>query len=204
MSENIQEVQQNTEQKQKGTLLQLVLFIGLSIIACVVQMLICNFGDDLITLMNADFSHKIVCTGTIFQQECGMFIAFLIGNTVAKLLSYFLNRKATFGARKNLAFSLTVYIIMCVLLIVAETAIGAPLAQALYKTALGPALDNSIGDGAGWCNILGIIIYSCADLIIVFVMNKFVIMNDNLFAKKEAKVEAAAEEVRSSEEEKAE
>ena len=56
-------------------------------------------------------------------------------------------------------FSLTVYVIMCVLLIVAETAVGAPLA-AWYVSKLGTAMSKVsflASDIEGWCNILSII-----------------------------------------------
>ena len=109
--------------KEKGTMLQLVLFIALSIIACVVQMLIINY---LPMAIKDDREIK----AWIFTQPLNSLIGFLVGNVVAKLLSYFLNRKATFGARKHFAFSMTVYVILCVVLIIVETLIGEPLKQA--------------------------------------------------------------------------
>ena len=132
----------------------------------------------------------------IFTQPLNSLIGFLVGNVVAKLLSYFLNRKATFGARKHFAFSMTVYVILCVVLIIVETLIGEPLKQA-YLGVLGDPIRNSgiaffADDPEGWCNILSIITYSCADLIIVFIMNKLVIMNDHIFDRWEKKEEAVA------------
>lgn len=175
--------------KEKGTMLQLVLFIALSIIACVVQMLIINY------LPMAIKDDREV-QAWIFTQPLNSLIGFLVGNVVAKLLSYFLNRKATFGARKHFAFSMTVYVILCVVLIIVETLIGEPLKQA-YLGVLGDPIKNSgiaffANDPEGWCNILSIITYSCADLIIVFIMNKLVIMNDHIFDRWEKKEEAVA------------
>lgn len=175
--------------KEKGTMLQLVLFIALSIIACVVQMLIINY------LPMAIKDDREV-QAWIFTQPLNSLIGFLVGNVVAKLLSYFLNRKATFGARKHFAFSMTVYVILCVVLIIVETLIGEPLKQA-YLGVLGDPIRNSgiaffANDPEGWCNILSIITYSCADLIIVFIMNKLVIMNDHIFDRWEKKEEAVA------------
>lgn len=175
--------------KEKGTMLQLVLFIALSIIACVVQMLIINY------LPMAIKDDREV-QAWIFTQPLNSLIGFLVGNVVAKLLSYFLNRKATFGARKHFAFSMTVYVILCVVLIIVETLIGEPLKQA-YLGVLGDPIRNSgiaffADDPEGWCNILSIITYSCADLIIVFIMNKLVIMNDHIFDRWEKKEEAVA------------
>ena len=175
--------------KEKGTMLQLVLFIALSIIACVVQMLIINY------LPMAIKDDREV-QAWIFTQPLNSLIGFLVGNVVAKLLSYFLNRKATFGARKHFAFSMTVYVILCVVLIIVETLIGEPLKQA-YLGVLGDPIRNCgiaffADDPEGWCNILSIITYSCADLIIVFIMNKLVIMNDHIFDRWEKKEEAVA------------
>lgn len=175
--------------KEKGTMLQLVLFIALSIIACVVQMLIINYLP-----MAIKDDREI--QAWIFTQPLNSLIGFLVGNVVAKLLSYFLNRKATFGARKHFAFSMTVYVILCVVLIIVETLIGEPLKQA-YLGVLGDPIRNSgiaffADDPEGWCNILSIITYSCADLIIVFIMNKLVIMNDHIFDRWEKKEEAVA------------
>ena len=175
--------------KEKGTMLQLVLFIALSIIACVVQMLIIRF------LPMAIKDDREV-QAWIFTQPLNSLIGFLVGNVVAKLLSYFLNRKATFGARKHFAFSMTVYVILCVVLIILETLIGEPLTQEYLKVLEEPIKNSGIAflaeDPYGWCNILSIITYSCADLIIVFIMNKLVIMNDHIFDRWEKKEEAAA------------
>ena len=175
--------------KEKGTMLQLVLFIALSIIACVVQMLIIRF---LPMAIKDDREIK----AWIFTQPLNSLIGFLVGNVVAKLLSYFLNRKATFGARKHFAFSMTVYVILCVVLIILETLIGEPLTQEYLKVLEEPIKNSGIAflaeDPYGWCNILSIITYSCADLIIVFIMNKLVIMNDHIFDRWEKKEEVAA------------
>ena len=91
---------------------------------------------------------------------------------------------------------MTVYVILCVVLIIVETLIGEPLKQA-YLGVLGDPIRNCgiaffAEDPEGWCNILSIITYSCADLIIVFIMNKLVIMNDHIFDRWEKKEEAVA------------
>lgn len=182
VEEEVKKIEEKS--KEKGTLLQLILFIALSIIACVVQMLIINYLPKLI-------KNDTVVDAWIFTQPLNSLIGFLVGNVVAKLLSYFLNRKATFGARKHFAFSMTVYVIMCVILIVVETLIGEPLKQEYVKL-LGDAMSKVpflASDVEGWCNILSIITYSCADLIIVFIMNKFVIMNDHIFDRWEKKTD---------------
>ena len=194
------------QQKEKGTLLQLVLFIALSTIAAGVQWVIAYFGEDLLLKVNSDLA-KVILIDTAFQQTIAAFIGFLVSNIVAKLLSYFLNRKTTFGARKYLAFSLTMFIILSVILIVVETLIAIPLTNLFYGNvhyaadgvthtvgnAFGQFLEDKTGDGWGWCKIIAIVTYSLIDLIIVFIMNKLVIMNDHIFDSKEEKAKYKAE-----------
>ena len=203
------------KQQEKGTLLQLVLFIFLSTFAAIAQMLIIKFLPELLLKINSEKLSVVILTGSAFEQSIALFIGFLVGNIVAKLLSFFLNRKATFGARKYLAFSLTMFTILSVILIVVETIIGTPLTNAIFggeKVMKGVEITTdqankfgywmhyhfltkggAAGDGWGWCNIIAILIYSLVDLIIVFVMNKFVIMNDHIFDSKEEKAAYKAE-----------
>ena len=198
------------EKKQKNGFVQFLLFIVMSLVAFAAQIVIVTWGDDLFNLIPAINGQEI--DAWIFGvQPLAVFIAFLIGNIVAKVLSYILNRKKTFGAVNNLVFSMTVYTIMCVVLIIVETLIGSPFGQWLAKT-LPDGFWNFLGTSQAqelsnpdWSSTLAMIIYSTADFLIVFLMEKFVIMNDNLFknnkknkyvdqAKAEEATEAAAEE----------
>ena len=164
------------EKKQKSTFLQFILFIIMSLVAFVVQIVIIQFGPKLLELCGVDATKKF--TAWIFgNYTMAAFISFLVGNVAAKAISYILNRKKTFGAVNNLVFSMTVYVIMCVALIIAETLIGEPLANAYKK------LFASIPALVEWAPTLSMITYSIADFLIVFLMEKFVIMNDNLFKK---------------------
>ena len=203
------------QQKEKGTLLQLILFIALSTLAALAQMLIIRFLPELLLKINSEKLSEIILNGSAFEQSIAAFIGFLVGNIVAKLLSFFLNRKTTFGARKYLAFSLTMFTILSIILIVVETIIGTPLTNAIFggeKVAKGVEItteqankfgywmhynfltkDGAAGDGWGWCNIIAILVYSLVDLIIVFIMNKFVIMNDHIFDSKEERAKYKAE-----------
>ncbi len=189
--------------KQKNGFVQFLLFIVMSLLAFAAQTVIVTFGDDLFRMIPSIGTNEI--NAWIFgQQQLAVFIAFLIGNVVAKVLSYILNRKKTFGAVNNLVFSMTVYTIMCVVLIIVETLIGAPLGQWLAKTLpdgfwsiLGTTQAKELAT-PDWSSTIAMILYSTADFLIVFLMEKFVIMNDNLFKKKGAE---AAEEVKAEEEE---
>ena len=164
-------------EKKKSTFLQFVLFIVMSLAAFVVQIVLVQFLPKLLVLCGV--SESSTFTAWIFgQYTVPAFVGFAVGNVAAKVISYILNRKKTFGAVNNLAFSMTVYVIMCVVLIIAETLVGEPLAKAyanLFKNV--PALVE-------WSSTLSMITYSIADFLIVFIMEKFVIMNDNLFKSK--------------------
>jgi len=198
------------EKKQKNGFVQFLLFIVMSLVAFAAQIVIVTWGDDLFNLIPAINGQEI--DAWIFGvQPLAVFIAFLIGNIVAKVLSYILNRKKTFGAVNNLVFSMTVYAIMCVVLIIVETLIGSPFGKWLAET-LPDGFWNILGTSQAqelanpdWSSTLAMIIYSTADFLIVFLMEKFVIMNDNLFknnkknkyvdqANAEAAEEAEAEE----------
>ncbi len=187
-------------EKKKSTFLQFVLFIVMSLAAFVVQIVLVQFLPKLLVLCGV--SDSATFTAWIFgQYTVPAFIGFAVGNVAAKIISYILNRKKTFGAVNNLAFSMTVYVIMCVVLIIAETLVGEPLAKAyanLFKNV--PALVE-------WSSTLSMITYSIADFLIVFVMEKFVIMNDNLFKSKNketAKEIGVATEIEDTEEEEVE
>ena len=179
------------ENKQKSTFVQFLLFIVMSLAAFAVQFEIVQFGPAGLKLCGVDDTLKM--DFWIFKgYTLAAFISFLVANTLAKIISYILNRKKTFNAVNNLVFSMTVYVIMCVTLIIVETLIGEPLANAyanLFES--NPAI-------AEWAPTMSMITYSIADFLIVFLMEKFVIMNDNLFKKKNkanAEDEAEAEEV---------
>ena len=94
-----------------------------------------------------------------------------------------MNRKKTFKANNNAIFSVVIYIIMVVVLIVAETVVGAPLQNALYGlfggTHTSQALSTATATNSSLyqlCGTLSQLIYSAADFVIVFLMDKFVIM----------------------------
>ena len=74
---------------------------------------------------------------------------------------------------------------MVVVLIIVETIIGTPLGDALLK-----ASNGVLGD---WASTISMIMYSMADFVIVFIMDKFVIMRHKE-EKKEESEEAPADE----------
>ncbi len=160
--------------KKPHGFVQFVWFIVMSLIAFALQMIIAQFGDDLLALCGVANDGEFIKVGLDSLTLAG-FIAYLVANIVAKVISYILNRKKTFAAVNNLAFSFTVYVIMCVALIVAETFIAAPIQNFWI----------GIGVPESWAGMVTVITYSIPDFLIVFLMEKFVIMNNKLFAKKE-------------------
>ena len=160
--------------KKPHGFVQFIWFIVMSLIAFALQMIIAQFGDDLLALCGVANEGEFIKVGLDSLTLAG-FIAYLVANIVAKVISYILNRKKTFAAVNNLAFSFTVYVIMCVALIVAETFIAAPIQNFWI----------GIGVPESWAGMVTVITYSIPDFLIVFLMEKFVIMNNKLFAKKE-------------------
>lgn len=176
------------KEKTEGekTVVQAILFTLLSMVAFVSQLILVN----VIPLIYKDTTP--ISAWIFGEQARNAFVAFLISNTAAKVISYVLNRKKTFAAVNNLTFSIVTYVIMCVTLIIVETLIGEPLAKAYFKL-FGGKVKIDI------CRTISMITYSMLDFVIVFLMEKFVIMNDKLFKKKtdaaeQAEVEEATED----------
>lgn len=171
--------------KKPHGFVQFIWFIVMSLIAFALQMIIAQFGDELFALFGIDNAMQEIdgkevpvnpfITIGLDSFTLAGFIAYLVANIVAKVISYILNRKKTFAAVNNLAFSFSVYVIMCVALIVAETFIAVPIQNFWI----------GIGVPADVAGMVTVITYSIPDFLIVFLMEKFVIMNNKLFAKKE-------------------
>lgn len=167
--------------KEHKTMLQAILFMLFSCLAFVAQL-----GTQALFDWALSSVDKVVKVWPFPEQALGTLISFLIANVVAKVLSFVMNRKKTFNANNNKIFSAVTYTIMVVTLIIVETLVGEPLANALNN-----ASNGVLGD---WANTLAIIIYSIPDFIIVFLMDKFVIMRH-----KEEKKEENVEETESNE-----
>ena len=171
--------------KKPHGFVQFVWFIVMSLVAFALQMIIAQFGDELFALFGIDNAMQEIdgkkvpvnpfITIGLDSFTLAGFIAYLVANIVAKVISYILNRKKTFAAVNNLAFSFSVYVIMCVALIVAETFIAVPIQNFWI----------GIGVPESWAGMVTVITYSIPDFLIVFLMEKFVNMNNKLFAKKE-------------------
>jgi putative flippase GtrA len=126
---------------------------------------------------------SIVSIWPFGKQALGSLLAFLLSNIIAKVLSYILNRKKTFKADNNVASSLAIYIVMVVLLIIVETIIGTPLQNWIYAllggTYEGQSLTTAtVSDQVLYqiCGTLSPMLYGIGDCVIVFLMDKYVIM----------------------------
>ena len=149
--------------KEHKTMLQAILFMLFSCLAFVAQL-----GTQALFDWALKDVSQTVKVWPFPEQALGTLISFLIANVVAKVISFVMNRKKTFDANNNKVFSAVTYTIMVVTLIIVETLVGEPLANAL----------NTASNGVlgSWASTLAIIIYSIPDFIIVFIMDKYVIM----------------------------
>lgn len=93
------------------------------------------------------------------------FIAFLVSKCIAEVISFTINRKKTFNANNNVVFSAIMYVITVIAVILLSTWLGG---------ALGDLMGPSIGADAG--NTISKLIGSLLSWVIMFLMDKFVIM----------------------------
>ncbi len=117
------------------------------------------------------------------EQALGSMLAFLISNILAKVISYVFNRKKTFKANNNALISSLIYAIVCIALLIFETIIGTPLQNFLYLTFGGRYNDPDFSTISATlptlyqlCGTLSQLIYCAADSLILFFLNKYVIM----------------------------
>ncbi len=155
------------------TTLQFILFMVLSLVCFISQIIVLNVFQAIFE--KAGYTQELHFALEAFNQRLNVFIGFLAGNVVAKVLSFILNYKTTFKSNSNKLFSFIGYVIMVVALIIVETIIGGPLAEALSKWFISMGADPE-GIFVAACPTISMILYSAADFIIVFLMDKFVLM----------------------------
>lgn len=157
---------------------QFVLFMFYGFFALIAELL-ARFGCD-IAFKKLDFMLNI---WPFPEQALGSFLAFMISNLLAKTISYVLNRKKTFQANNSAIWSGTVYALLCLVLLIIETIVGTPLQNKLYFLFGGRYNDPDFSTVSALrpglyqlCGTLSQIIYCSVDSVIMFVMNKYVIM----------------------------
>ena len=120
------------------------------------------------------------------SQALGSFLAFFGSNVICKTVAYILNRRTTFHADNNAVFGAVVYAVMVVILIVIETIAGTPVQNAFYRLFNGQWTGNALSTSTALkpglyqlCGTLSIMACGIVDSIIVFFMDKFVIMKSS-------------------------
>ncbi len=158
--------------------LQVVWFLVFGLAALAVQL-----GSRIICDIAFQNMERTVSIWPFPTQTLGSFLAFLISNTLAKAISYITNRKKTFGANNNLCFSVVIYVLLVVALILVETIIGTPLQNGLYLlfggNFTGEALTTATALSSVWYQVCGVasqLLYGIGDAVIVFLMDKYLIM----------------------------
>ena len=93
------------------------------------------------------------------------FIAMLVSKCIAEIISFTINRKKTFNANNNVVFSAIMYIITVIALILFTTWLAGILGDAI-----GPAIGADLG------NTISKMLGSLISWVVIFLMDKFVIM----------------------------
>ncbi|MCD7956085.1 MAG: hypothetical protein LUG93_10135 [Lachnospiraceae bacterium] len=158
--------------------LQVAWFLVFGLVALIVQL-----GARIVCDIAFQGMERTVEIWPFPSQTLGSFLAFLVSNTLAKLISYVTNRKKTFQANNNLCLSVVIYIILVIALVIIETIIGTPIQNGLYVL-LGGNFAGTIQATASakspvlyqTCGVASQLIYGIGDSVIVFFMDKYLIM----------------------------
>ena len=108
------------------------------------------------------------------------FIAMLGSKCIAEIISFTINRKKTFNANNNVVFSAIMYVITVIAIILLSTWLAGALGDVM-----GPAI------GADWGNTISKLLGSLLSWVIMFLMDKFVIMRRLDKGEKEVETETA-------------
>lgn len=154
--------------KKHAGIWQLIKFTLISCIAAVVEITSYMLLDSVFLkkLNNQAVNWFIFHYDPATTGGLGTMIAFLVSTTLAQIVSFITNRKKTFNANNNLAFSVTVYVIMMVSIILMQTWSG-PIIVTWF---------DSFIHNSGVSGFLGKFLWMFISFLIVFPMNKYVIM----------------------------
>ena len=180
----------DSKAEEKGSLLvtiwQFVKFIVVSLLAMIVQIALTN----LIPLIPAiqemyaqEFSLWVLSypvnfneVGEVISGGLGYCIAFNVGNIVAQIVAFFVNKEKTFNSGANVAITLPIYIAFTIALI-------------FFSAWLNPTL-NTLFLGWGWAEALArnaaMMVCSALQFFLYFPVDKIL-----FHKKKEEKKEAA-------------
>ena len=196
VEENGEAVKSDSSKKNTlKNLLQLVIFILLSMAGFLVQIIIEQFKN-LDVVKACDEAHSFMMAGT--NYVVGSFIVTMVAIFVCKVINFILHRKVLFKPRHNLVFSIVMYIVFSVLLWLCSVFIQQPVKNGLCGAEwwINGLFKGNTGSAVWTADFLATMVYSTADLIIMFFAEKFLIMNDKLFVKKGEAVDGeVAEEI---------
>ena len=153
MAKNLKDIDKAAE--SKGSFLvtawQFVKFIVVSLLAMVVQIALTNliplipavqemYAQPINILGILDYPVNTDAAGAIISGGLGYCIAFNVGNIVAQIVAFFVNKEKTFNSGANVAITLPIYIVFTVALI-------------FFSAWLSPTL-NTLFLGFGWAEAL--------------------------------------------------
>ncbi|MBR2875645.1 MAG: hypothetical protein IKC01_00730 [Clostridia bacterium] len=153
MAKNLKDIDKAAE--SKGSLLvtvwQFVKFIVVSLLAMVVQIALTNliplipaiqemYATPINILGILDYPVNTDAAGVIISGGLGYCIAFNVGNIVAQIVAFFVNKEKTFNSGANVAVTLPIYIVFTIALI-------------FFSAWLSPTL-NTLFLGFGWAEAL--------------------------------------------------
>ena len=151
MAKNLKDIDKAAE--SKGSFLvtawQFVKFIVVSLLAMVVQIALTNliplipavqemYAQPINILGILDYPVNTDAAGAIISGGLGYCIAFNVGNIVAQIVAFFVNKEKTFNSGANVAVALPIYIAFTIALI-------------LFSAWLNPTLKD-VFLGFEWCN----------------------------------------------------
>ena len=169
--------------KSKGkAFLQLVIFILLSMAGFIVQMIIEQVGGRVSAIKNMQINGTTDFELFGIPNTYGAFIVSMVAIFICKIINFVLHRKVLFKPRHNLTFGIVMYVIFSVALWFGSAVVKKPVQDALMGWSFWT--EHITKDPEGWALTLAVMVYSTADLIIMFFAEKFLIMNDKLFRKK--------------------
>lgn len=172
-----------------GNIWQIVKFTLISLIAFLAEfasMYALQYG--LADVCGQDF-HWFVFNYDASQGGQATFIAMLGSKCIAEIISFTINRKKTFKANNNVVFSAIMYVITVVALIIFSTWLAGPIGNAMGAHNIDEGLSSTVSKMVG----------SIISFVVIFLMDKFVIMRNVEKGDKEAAADSAEGEAMAAE-----
>lgn len=172
-----------------GNIWQVVKFTLISLIAFLAEfatMYALQYG--LADVCGQDF-HWFVFNYDASQGGQATFIAMLGSKCIAEIISFTINRKKTFKANNNVVFSAIMYVITVVALIIFSTWLAGPIGNAMGAHNIDEGLSSTVSKMVG----------SIISFVVIFLMDKFVIMRNVEKGDKEAAADSAEGEAMAAE-----